>query len=280
MILILARAGSESGAGVRRMGVRRMPQTGEVTMRYLALGCAFCVCAHAAGQENLIVNGSFECSALNPGNGFIRLAVGDVTSVPPWEVVTQTVDYIGPGYWDPSEGSRSFDLDGAVNHNGGLRQSFATEPGVLYNGSFDLAGNLHVGPTIKTMTLTIEGASVLLDVDYEFDVTGFDRFNDMGWTPKDFEFVADSEVTTITLQSTTQPAGWGAAVDNVIVGRADGKKVCVPDCDGNGNLNILDFVCFQGLFSSGDPKADVNGDCVLNILDFVAFQGAFVAGCP
>lgn len=54
---------------------------------------------------------------------------------------------------------------------------------------------------------------------------------------------------------------------------------CIADCDANGSLDILDFVCFQSLFLAGDPAADVNGDGQLNILDFVAFQEAFLAGC-
>ncbi len=54
---------------------------------------------------------------------------------------------------------------------------------------------------------------------------------------------------------------------------------CVADCNGDGALNILDFVCFQGLFVAGDLDADCNGDGVLNILDFVCFQGLFVQGC-
>jgi hypothetical protein len=28
---------------------------------------------------------------------------------------------------------------------------------------------------------------------------------------------------------------------------------CYPDCNGDGVLNILDFVCFQGEFTSGCP---------------------------
>jgi hypothetical protein len=54
---------------------------------------------------------------------------------------------------------------------------------------------------------------------------------------------------------------------------------CKADCDGNGALNILDFVCFQGLFLAADPTADCNQDGSLNILDFVCYQGAFVEGC-
>lgn len=55
---------------------------------------------------------------------------------------------------------------------------------------------------------------------------------------------------------------------------------CPADCDGDGELTVLDFVCFQGLFLSGDEAADMNGDGILNILDFVAYQAAFQAGCP
>jgi len=55
---------------------------------------------------------------------------------------------------------------------------------------------------------------------------------------------------------------------------------CPPDCNGDGGLNILDFVCFQGLFAAGDSGADCNGDGGLNILDFTCFQAAFAQGCP
>ena len=54
---------------------------------------------------------------------------------------------------------------------------------------------------------------------------------------------------------------------------------CVADFNGDGSLNILDFVDFQNAFTSGDEAADVNGDGNLDILDFVAFQNIFQAGC-
>jgi choice-of-anchor C domain-containing protein len=249
-------------------------------IRRLALCASAFLCLHAHGQEGLVSNGSFECATVNPGNSFFRLHPGDVTSLPGWEVVSATVDYISGVYWIASDGVRSVDLDGAPGHNGGLRQTIATKEGKTYVGSFDISGNLHNQPVIKTMTLTIEGAGVLFEQDYEFDITGLDRFVNMGWKTHVFEFVADGDSATITLQSTTQPAGWGAAVDNVVIVPADGEPVCTADCNKSGSLNILDFVCFQGLFTSGDPGADVNHDCALNILDFVTFQGLFQAGCP
>ena len=56
-------------------------------------------------------------------------------------------------------------------------------------------------------------------------------------------------------------------------------RVCTADCNADGQLNILDFVCFQNLFSTGDAGADCNADGQLDILDFVCFQEQFEAGC-
>jgi photosystem II stability/assembly factor-like uncharacterized protein len=55
---------------------------------------------------------------------------------------------------------------------------------------------------------------------------------------------------------------------------------CIGDANGDGELNILDFVAFQLLFVAGDPAADCTGDGALSILDFVCFQQAWQAGCP
>ena len=54
---------------------------------------------------------------------------------------------------------------------------------------------------------------------------------------------------------------------------------CPADFNGDGNLDILDFVAFQNAFTNGDDAADCNQDDSLDILDFVCFQSLFVAGC-
>ncbi|MEQ8316276.1 MAG: GC-type dockerin domain-anchored protein [Phycisphaerales bacterium] len=54
---------------------------------------------------------------------------------------------------------------------------------------------------------------------------------------------------------------------------------CRADCDGSGDLNIFDFLCFQNLFASGDLAADFDGDGRLTIFDFLEFQNAFATGC-
>jgi hypothetical protein len=67
-----------------------------------------------------------------------------------------------------------------------------------------------------------------------------------------------------------------AAEFNFVLSIAEG---CPGDFNGDGNLDILDFVAFQNAFTSGDPSADCNGDDMLNILDFVCFQNVFQADC-
>jgi len=67
--------------------------------------------------------------------------------------------------------------------------------------------------------------------------------------------------------------GDAADLDNDTV--PDECRPCPADCDESGALNVLDFVCFQHEFATGDGAADCNGDASLNILDFVCFQAQF-----
>ena len=69
---------------------------------------------------------------------------------------------------------------------------------------------------------------------------------------------------------------WDPGVDNI---RVTVGSTCAADCDGSGELNTLDFLCYLNLFSSGDPAADFNGDGDVNTLDFLAYLNAFSAGC-
>lgn len=54
---------------------------------------------------------------------------------------------------------------------------------------------------------------------------------------------------------------------------------CPADFNGDGAVNVLDFVAFQVAWQAMDGNADCNGDGSFNVLDFVCFQGVFQAGC-
>lgn len=54
---------------------------------------------------------------------------------------------------------------------------------------------------------------------------------------------------------------------------------CPADCDGDADLTILDFLCYQSAFARGDASADCDGDAELTVLDFLCYQNEFQAGC-
>lgn len=79
-------------------------------------------------------------------------------------------------------------------------------------------------------------------------------------------------------------AGWawstGAGLGDIhLFAMNDPALGCGGDFNGDGVLDILDFVAFQNAFTQGDLGADCNGDGALNILDFVCYQALFQAGC-
>jgi len=71
---------------------------------------------------------------------------------------------------------------------------------------------------------------------------------------------------------------WGPIfmADNMRVSGAP----CVADMDGNGTLNVFDFLTFQTYFNNDDPRADLATPFgVFNVFDFLAFQTSFGNGC-
>jgi hypothetical protein len=79
-------------------------------------------------------------------------------------------------------------------------------------------------------------------------------------------------------------AGWAWTLepgfaDVHLAAFGDPSLGCAGDFNGDGALDILDFVALQIAFTAGDGSADINGDGALNILDFVAFQALFQQGC-
>ncbi|MFG0315140.1 MAG: GC-type dockerin domain-anchored protein, partial [Phycisphaerales bacterium] len=58
------------------------------------------------------------------------------------------------------------------------------------------------------------------------------------------------------------------------------EEACLADFNGDGSLNVLDFVAFQLAFTAGDAAADCDENGLFDVLDFVCFQQEFVVGCP
>lgn len=98
-----------------------------------------------AANANLIVNGSFEQSSLNPGGAWSVLGGGD-TSIDGWTTVGGGIDYFGT-IITASEGIHSIDLNN-VSAGGGIAQTFATTVGWIYTVEFDMSA-VHVGGHVR-----------------------------------------------------------------------------------------------------------------------------------
>jgi hypothetical protein len=87
---------------------------------------------------------------------------------------------------------------------------------------------------------------------------------------EDYLYVVDRATAFVTLVGPTgQPT---------IVGMAF-RPSCAADVNGDGALDILDFIAFQQLWQAADPTADCDDSAQFNVLDYVCFQQLFVAGC-
>jgi choice-of-anchor C domain-containing protein len=175
-------------------------------------------CSAAQSPASLIVNGDFEDG---PTVGTFLNIAGEASTITGWIVTGEGIDLVGKGYYVPSKGARSLDLDGSARSRatppyaqGGIAQTFPTTPGQRYAVTFDLAGNPARPPMQKPMRVLAAGESM----DFVFDITGKSAVN-MGWLPKTFTFTAKETSTTLEFRSlTVSPlTGFGAAIDNVVV---------------------------------------------------------------
>lgn len=164
---------------------------------------------------SLIANGSFEVGPTIPPAGYLALFDGD-TSIPGWEVFEVlpggSVD-IKSTYWVASDGLNSIDLGGTPGP-GGLRQTFATNPGELYTVLFDMAGNpWRSDRPVKTMEVSADGQSQ----QFSFDTTNSTMAN-LGWITQSFTFVADDTSATLAFAMVFPlDDNDGVALDNVRV---------------------------------------------------------------
>jgi hypothetical protein len=56
-------------------------------------------------------------------------------------------------------------------------------------------------------------------------------------------------------------------------------ETCYADFNGDGLLDLFDFLAFVNAFNVTDPKADCDANGGLDLFDFLCFVNAFNAGC-
>ena len=166
----------------------------------LIIGASLCACA---AQANLLVNGSFEDTAV--ANNTYQNVVAGSSFITGWSVTGTSVDVIaGPTTWIPQAGNQSIDLAGTPGP-GAVSQIFATSVGQEYEVVFYLGSN-HQGSGNKTVDVTIDGVTENL----------IGGLTNGSWVQFVRNFTATNTSTEIKFESTNS-GNFGGAVDNVSV---------------------------------------------------------------
>ena len=137
-----------------------------------------------------------------------------------WTVTAGSIDLIN-SYWQPAEGGQSIDLNGLSA--GTISQAFDTVIGATYSVTFALSGSpRNVTGNLATKTL-LASAGNFSDLFNFSDVTN--SLTDMKWIDKSFDFIAQSDTTTLSFTS-LESGAVGPALDDV---RVDLVSLPVPE---------------------------------------------------
>ncbi len=168
-----------------------------------AEGGDFAISAPAAGQDNLLANGSFEYPdsskaplpsgfTYGPANGVdARAFRGD--AIPGWRISEGTIDVVNRGWQAaPGAGAQSIDLVGSPGA-AILQQTFFTQVGRDYV----LSGYLSHAPGLPDSRAGIYLNGGIWNILF---YTGITTPSAMKWVPFAGRFVATKEQTTLTLR--------------------------------------------------------------------------------
>ncbi len=176
------------------------------------VSAVFVCAAGLAGSAhaNLIMNGSFEESTLNPGGSWSVLGGGD-SSIAGWTTVGGGVDYFGTSI-TASDGIHSIDINNTTA-GGGVEQTFATTAGWVYTVTFDMSANMFGSPAEKVMRVSAGGSSEEFVFDY---VAAGSTAQDPKWESMEWSFVASGSSSSLRFTGVSGGV-FGAALDNVVV---------------------------------------------------------------
>ena len=181
----------------------------------------------AQGQENFVVNGSFEDGFPGGNDGPCKyVGSGGSTVIPGWVIVGGSfcIDWLygcddGP---EPSDGLGQIDLQGSFcpscNNNGGVRQSVAVPGAGTYTLVLDLR---HTTAENDSAIVSIDG------VEHEF----FGTSDETVWDTRAIVFDAKSDTVDLYIFSPTRHSG-------VSFPRLDNVRMYEADCNGDGIVDL------------------------------------------
>lgn len=155
---------------------------------------------------------------------------------------------------------------------------FFVVPGVMAEGHFPTLGYLDLpGPFVEEPGRIESDFRLPVDPSLVPDGLAFDQLvaayaGSGGGVGIDLALVGLAEARFVRI---TAGEGQSPDVDAVSVVR----PACEADTDGNGVLEVFDFLLFQNHFASGDGRADCDADGALTIFDFLCYSNRFAGGC-
>jgi hypothetical protein len=180
-----------------------------------AFAAAVLVLPHQA-HANQLTNGDFE----NPNLGTFGFQF-DTTVIPGWTVIN-TVDLTTTGCCFPAfSGHQAVDLVGTLS-TGGLTQTFATTPGQTYDLTFAYSHNYTAsffqgGPFITSASASVSVVDSLNTSLLSNTVTHTNANPLPDYTLFSQTFVADTALTTLTINNLTGGFNGGIYLDDVSV---------------------------------------------------------------
>jgi hypothetical protein len=132
----------------------------------------------------------------------------------------------------------------------------------------------------EVVTLTPQGPVVLEPGVTYWLVMGTVSTGGFSWSYAEGNDASGSGSFLSYMYSQDQGVTWGFEnVENPYQMRVTVSAACAIDLNGDGVVNVQDFLAFLALYSAGDAIADTNGDGEVNVQDFLAFLALYALGC-
>jgi hypothetical protein len=65
----------------------------------------------------------------------------------------------------------------------------------------------------------------------------------------------------------------------VLSGDIAEPAACTADFNGDGAVNVQDFLAFLSAYAAGDARCDIDGSGSINVQDFLGYLSLYAAGC-
>jgi aminopeptidase N len=196
-----------------------------------------------------------------------------------------------------------------ILNTGKAAVAYTPGPAKLVQASPAPASTLPAGPTSATLTFSEAVNAAATSFTLTRSGGGGDVPFTFAYTPANFtatlSFAAPLApgVYTITAAATITAIASGQALDGEVPGTTlggaptalpsgDGQpggpavytftiqgSSCPVDFNGDGVVNVADFLAYLAAYAAADPRADMNADGQVNVADFLVYLAAYAAGC-